>query len=170
ADYSHALNLIDDYDHARLPEPSLSGVAAQPLTLSEARQWIDAMRGRFGSDLFGREKDQGLESALSGVFQTIGGRDAYPAIEEKAANLLYFLVKNHPFVDGNKRIGAALFLGFLEKNGALHRPDGSPRLSEEALVAVTLLVAESPPKDKEILTRLIVALLAGEAAVEGGRP
>jgi len=168
ADYSHALNLIDDYDHARLPEPPQSGVAAQPLTLDEARQWIDAMRGLFGGDLFGREKDQGLESALTGVFQTIGGRDAYPTIEEKAANLLYFLVKNHPFVDGNKRIGAALFLGFLEKNGALHRLDGAPRFSEETLVAVTLLVAESAPKDKEILTQLIVALLAGEVAVEGG--
>jgi len=167
ADYSRALNLIDDYDHARLPEPPGRGDPARPLTVDEARRWIDAMRERFGGDIFGREKDQGLESALTGVFQTIGGRDAYPTIEEKAANLLYFLVKNHPFVDGNKRIGAALFLGFLEKNGVLHRPDGTPRLSEEALVAVTLLVAESAPKDKEILTRLIVALLAGDIAVEG---
>jgi len=169
ADYSRALNLIDDYDHARLPKPPESGAAARPLTLEEARRWIDAMRDRFRSDLFGREKDQGLESALTGVFQTVGGRDAYPTIEEKAANLLYFLVKNHPFVDGNKRIGAAMFLGFLEKNGALNRPNGTPRLSEEALVAATLLVAESDPKDKEILTRLIVALLAEDVAAEGGQ-
>ena len=164
ADYSRALDILDDYDHRRLPEPPHKRQHVRPLTLLEARRLIAGMRDQLqAGELFGRERGGGLDACLAGIFQTVGGEDAYPSLEEKAANLLYFIVKNHPFVDGNKRIGAALFLGFLEQNGALYHPDGSSRLSEEALVALTLLVAESDPKDKDILIRLIVALLTGEA-------
>ena len=93
------------------------------------------------------------------MLQTFGGKELYPSLEEKAATLLYFLVKNHHFVDGNKRIGAALFLAFLEKNRALYRPDGTKRIADNALVAMTLLMAESRPKDKDILTGVVVNLI-----------
>lgn len=158
-DYSFALALLDDYDHGRLPSVRAEPQAVEAISLDEALRLVESLRAQFGgSPLFGRLQGSGLESALAAVFQTVGGKDAYPTLAEKAAHLLYFLVKNHPFVDGNKRIGAALFLWFLEKNGALTLPDGRRRFSEEALVALTLLVAESDPKDKEIMTRLIAAL------------
>lgn len=161
-DYAFALDVLDDYDHGRLPKLAPPARPVEPILPDEARQLVAAMRKHFsGSDLFGREKDGGLESSLAAVLQTVGGQDAYPTLEEKAAALLYFLVKNHPFVDGNKRIGAALFLRFLEKNGALYRPDGTRRLSDEALVALTLLIAESPPREMETLTHLTAYLLQG---------
>jgi prophage maintenance system killer protein len=111
------------------------------------------------SELFGREKDKSLHGSLDGIFQTFGGKDLYPSIEEKAAHLLYFLVKNHSFIDGNKRIAAALFLWFLEKNRLLYRDDGTKRIAENALVAMTLLIAESRPIDKDIITRVVANLL-----------
>ncbi len=161
-DYAFALDVLDDYDHGRLPKLAPPARPVEPILPDEARQLVAAMRKHFsGSDLFGHEKDGGLESSLAAVLQTVGGQDAYPTLEEKAAALLYFLVKNHPFVDGNKRIGAALFLRFLEKNGALYRPDGTRRLSDEALVALTLLIAESPPREMETLTHLTAYLLQG---------
>lgn len=161
-DYAFALDVLDEYDHGRLPRLARPSRPVEPIHPNEARQLVAAMRVHFsGSDLFGREKDGGLESSLAAVLQTVGGQDAYPTVEEKAAALLYFLVKNHPFVDGNKRIGAALFLRFLEKNGALYRPDGTRRLSDEALVALTLLIAESSPREKETLTHLVAYLLQG---------
>lgn len=161
-DYAFALDVLDEYDHGRLPRLARPSRPVEPIHPDEARQLVAAMRVHFsGSDLFGREKDGGLESSLAAVLQTVGGQDAYPTVEEKAATLLYFLVKNHPFVDGNKRIGAALFLRFLEKNGALYRPDGTRRLSDEALVALTLLIAESSPREKETLTHLVAYLLQG---------
>ncbi len=91
--------------------------------------------------------------------QTFDGKEVYPSIEEKGANLLYFLIKDHPFIEGNKRIGAALFLWFMEKNGALYRPDGTKRIADNALVAMTLLIAESPPQEKDLLTRVLVNLI-----------
>ena len=109
--------------------------------------------------MFGQEKDGSLHSSLQTVFQTFGGKDLYPGLEEKAAHLLYFLVKNHSFVDGNKRIAAALFLWFLEKNRMLYKADGSKRLGDNALVAMTLLIAESKPAEKEVLTRVVANLL-----------
>ena len=118
------------------------------------------LRKQYGaSDLFGREKDQSLEGALRTVFQTFDGRDLYPTLEEKATQLLYLLVKN-PFVDGNKRIAAALFLWFLEKNRVLYRADGQKRLGDTALVAITLLIAESKAPEKDLITRLVANLLA----------
>jgi len=162
-DYAYALNVLDDYDHGRIPRPSLAKKEAEPITLEEARQFVDGMRRSLGGSLlFGKEQAGQLESALSAIFQSVGGQDAYPTVLEKAAHLLYFLVKDHPFVDGNKRIGAALFLRFLEKNGILYRNDGNPRLSDEALVALTLLVAESSPQEKGTITQLIAFLLDRE--------
>lgn len=159
-DYAFALNVLDEYDHERLPPLQGTIRPVEPIPLEEARRLIGLLRERYGgSDLFGREKDEGLAGSLAAVFQTAGGEEVYPSLEAKAAHLLYFVVKNHPFVDGNKRIGAALFLRFLEKNGALYRPDGRPRLAEEALVAVTLLVAESAPREKDTVVRLVAYLL-----------
>ena len=160
ADYAYALEVLDDYDHqrVRLGEVSPGPVAA--LVLDEARQVIVRMGERFGaSHLFGREKDDGLEGSLSAVMQTFDGQEVYPSLEEKAAHLLYFLVKNHHFVDGNKRIAAALFLWFLQKNQALYRTDGGKRIADNALVAMTLLIAESRPDEKDVLTRVVVNLI-----------
>ena len=160
ADYAYALEVLDDYDHqrVRLGEVSPGPVAA--LDLDEARQVILRMGERFGaSGLFGREKDDGLEGSLSAVMQTFDGQEVYPSLEEKAAHLLYFLVKNHHFVDGNKRIAAALFLWFLQKNQALYRADGGKRIADNALVAMTLLIAESRPDEKDVLTRVVVNLI-----------
>jgi prophage maintenance system killer protein len=159
-DYAFALNVLDDYDHGRIPQLAPTPQMAEPLSLEEARSIIDAMKQRYGGGtLFGKEQGSRLGAALTAVFQSVGGQDAYPTVAEKAAHLLYFLVKDHPFVDGNKRIGAALFLRFLEKNGLLYRHDGGLRLAEEALVALTLLVAESAPKEKDTITRLVAFLL-----------
>jgi prophage maintenance system killer protein len=165
-DYAFALNVLDDYDHGRIPQLATTPEMAEPLYLEEARSIINGMKERYGGGtLFGKEQGGRLGAALTAVFQSAGGQDAYPTVAEKAAHLLYFLVKDHPFVDGNKRIGAALFLRFLEKNGLLYRSDGSLRLSEEALVALTLLVAESAPKEKDTITRLIAFLLQGHQEV-----
>jgi len=167
-DYSLALDLLDDYDHRRLPPPGTGTPVVQPLGYQEAHRIIEGLRRHFAAGgLFGREKDQGLRSALSAVMQTVGGRDAYPSLEEKAAHLLYFVVKNHAFVDGNKRIAAALFLWFLDKNDALYDSDGERRLSEATLVALTLLIAESRPEEKEIIVNIITHLLQGRAPKDG---
>ena len=136
------------------------------LSYAEALRIVEQLRERFGgSALFGRQKDEGLQSALGAVMQTFEGSDLYPSLEEKAAHLLYFLIKNHAFVDGNKRIGAALFLWFLEKNGALRDRNGERRISDAALVALTLLIAESKPEEKEIIVRIVTHLLCER---EGG--
>jgi prophage maintenance system killer protein len=160
SDYSYALGLLDDYDHQRVAAGDVSAGPVETVTHEEARRIVDRLRTGFSAgDLFGREKDAGLRSALANVVQTFDGKDLYPSLEEKAAQLLYGLIKNHPFVDGNKRIGAALFLWFLEKNRALYREDGGKRIADNALVAMTLLIAESRPSDKDILTRVVVNLI-----------
>ena len=161
ADYSYALDLLDDYDHQRVRAPRTAAAPALPITYDEAGRIVAHLRSQTSAgDLFGREKDGSLRGSLDGILQTFGGQEVYPSLEEKAANLLYFLVKNHPFVDGNKRIGTALFLWFLEKNGCLYRPDGSKCLADTALVAMTLLVAESRPADREALVRVLVDLIS----------
>jgi len=159
-EYSFALDLLDDYDHQRVaPAPSGSR-AIHVLTVEGALRIVGQLRERFNaSDLFGRLRGQGLDSALGAVVQTFDGRELYPSLEEKAAHLLYFLVKNHPFVDGNKRIGAALFLWFLEKNAGLFDPEGARRISDAALVALTLLIAESKTAEREVVVRIVVHLL-----------
>lgn len=160
-DYADSLVLLDDYDHGRLAAVAGRTPSAEPLTADEAEQLIGTLRTRFDAGaLFGREREAGrLQGILAAVFQTAFGRELYPTVEEKAAHLLYFVVKDHPFADGNKRIGAALFLRFLDKNRLLYTAEGTPRIAEEALVALTLLLAESDPKAKETMTRLVVALL-----------
>ena len=158
ADYSYALEVLDDYDHQRVRLGAVSRRKVSALSIGEARRAVETMRGQFGgSGLFGREKDQGLEGSLAAVMQTFGGADVYPSLEEKAANLP--LVKNHHFVDGNKRIGAALFLWFLENNRALYRNDGTKRIADNALVAMTLLIAESRAGEKDALVRVVVNLI-----------
>jgi prophage maintenance system killer protein len=160
ADYSFALDLLDDYDHQRVAVAGTTPGTVKPLNYEEARRIVNRLAEKFGNTrLFGREKDDSLKGALGAVMQTFGGKDVYPSIEEKSAHLLYFLIKDHPFVDGNKRIGAALFLWFLEKNGVLYHPDGTKRIADTALVAMTLLIAESKPAEKDLLTRVLINLI-----------
>jgi prophage maintenance system killer protein len=162
-DYSVALKLLDDYDHGRILPVRGDRETAEPISLEEAWRVIGELKERYSAgELFGVEQGNRLGGILVGVFQTVGGADVYPTIADKAAHLLYFLVKDHPFVDGKKRIGATLFLRFLEKNGLLYRSDGSRLLSKEELVALTLLLAESSPKDKESLVRLTTYLLSSK--------
>jgi len=157
-DYAYALNTLDRYDHGTLVVEALSGPATFALQYDEAIGIVNSMKGEFDG-LFGLEKDQGFKSALGTIYQTFDGRELYPSIEEKAANLLYFVVKNHAFSDGNKRIAAALFIYFLAGNVILYRPDGSKRLADNALVALTLLIAESRPEEKETIVKVIVNLI-----------
>ena len=160
AEYSRALDILDDFDHERLSKPKGTKQAKFELTYDEARKIIDAMKQKFhDSSLVGREKDSGFKSSIGAVYQTFGGKDVYPTVEEKAANLLYFVTKNHSFVDGNKRIAAALYVCFLQRNGILLRKDGSRRLDESALVALTLMVAASKPSEKEAMVKVILNLL-----------
>lgn len=159
-DYAYALDVLDDYDHQRLVPAHVQAAEARGISYREAKQIIQRLRGKFGvSELFGREKDKSLGGSLSAVMQTFDGKDVYPSLEEKAAHLLYFLVKNHCFVDGNKRIAAALFLWFMEKNRMLYRADGTKRLADNALVAMTLMIAESNPSDKELIVGMTVKLI-----------
>jgi prophage maintenance system killer protein len=160
SDYAVALDLLDDYDHQRVPVALREQEEAKGIDYDEAMTVIGELRCKFGgSDLFGREKDQSLRGSLGGVMQSFDGKDLYPSLEEKAAHLLYFLVKNHSFVDGNKRIAAALFLWFMEKNGILYGADGARHIADNALVAITLMIAESDPKQKDILTKVVVNLI-----------
>jgi prophage maintenance system killer protein len=164
-DYARALDVLDQYDHQRLrvaPE-TVAASESFELTPESARQAINALRVQFGgSELFGREKDQSFESSVRTIYQSFGGQDLYPSVEEKAANLLYFVVKNHSFSDGNKRIAAFLFVYFLDRNGCLYRTDRTRRLADNALVALTLLIAESKPEDKNTMATLVVNLINGE--------
>ncbi|WP_373500315.1 RhuM family protein [Desulfococcus sp.] len=157
-DYAYALTTLDRFDHGTLAIEQTTRPAAYLMTYEAATEIVTAMKTGFGG-LFGREKDQGFKSALGAIYQTFGGEELYPSIEEKAANLLYFVVKNHAFSDGNKRIGAALFIAFLAGNNALYRGDGSKRIADNALVALTLLIAESRPRDKETIVKVIVSLI-----------
>jgi len=163
ADYSFALDLLDAYDRQAVGPARGSRRAAKGISLEEARKTVERLREHYrSSSLFGQERDKSLAGSLQAVFQTFGGKDLYPTLEEKAAHLLYFLVKNHPFVDGNKRIAATLFLWFLQKNAALYRSDGAKRIADNALVAMTLLIAESRPQEKDLLTRVLVHLIHPE--------
>jgi prophage maintenance system killer protein len=157
-DYAYALATLDRYDHGTLAVEETSGPAVFMLEYDEAIAIVQSMKGDFDG-LFGQEKDQGFKSALGAIYQTFGGQELYPSIEEKAANLLYFVVKNHAFTDGNKRIAAAVFIFFLARNGILYRPDGSKRLADNALVALTLLIAESHPEEKDTIVKVIVNLI-----------
>ena len=159
-DYSYGLDILDDYDHGRIQIKSATAKECYQLTYDEGIRLIQQMRQKFGgSSLFGHEKDASFKSALGAIYQTFGGKDLYPSIEEKAANLLYLVVKNHAFSDGNKRIAAALFIWFLERNKILYKADGSKRIADNALVAITLMIAESQSKEKDIIAALVVNLI-----------
>ena len=162
SEYSHALDLLDDYDHQRVAIRKTSQRKARPVPYEEVVGLVDQMRRHFGdSAVFGREKDESLHSSLNAVMQGFGGKDLYPSVEEKAAHLLYFLVKNHSFVDGNKRIAAAVFLRFAEKNRLLFDSEGRKRIADNALVAMTLMIAESKPKEKDVIAAMLTNLIAG---------
>lgn len=162
--YSNALTLLDDYDHGTIPKPN--GVASTyQLTYEECRELNDSMKYGNFSDVFGVEKEAGkLNGIIAAVYQNVFGTELYPSIEEKAANLLYFLIKDHPFVDGCKRIGAAIFLEFLNKNKHLII-DGKQIISDSALVAITLMIAQSRPEEKETMVNLVMNFLKCEFCV-----
>ncbi|MBC7485522.1 MAG: virulence protein RhuM/Fic/DOC family protein [Cytophagaceae bacterium] len=159
-DYSYALDILDKYDHQQL---TIEGTEDQQLfvaTYEEAMNAIKDLKDKFGgSSLFGNEKDDSFKGSIGVIYQSFSGIDFYPTIEEKAANLLYFVVKNHSFSDGNKRIAAYLFVWFLEKNQILYRYDGSKRIADNALVALTLMIAESKPDEKDMIVKVIVNLI-----------
>lgn len=158
-DYSHALEMLDKYDH-QLLELKAGLKESTLVTVEEIRQLIAEMKTKFGgSALFGLEKDRSLESSVTAIYQTYDGKELYPSPEIKAANLLYFLVKNHSFVDGNKRIAAASFIFFLHKNNLLYSDYGAKIIDNNTLVALTLMLAESNPADREMLVKVVVNLL-----------
>ena len=160
--YTLALNLLDAYDHQRIGKPK-GRKSRSRLTYPECRAFIDAMRFGNESALFGNEKDESFKGSLGAIYQTFGGKELYPTVEEKAANLLYFIVKNHAFTDGNKRIGAALFLYFMNKNRMLITASGTKRIADHTLVALTILIAESKPVEREIMVNLVMTFLAEDA-------
>jgi len=161
-DYTYALDVLDKYDHQVLEIEATSRKQLFEITYGSAMDAIGSLRDKFGgSALFGNEKDDSFQGSLAAIYQTFGGADLYPSVEEKAANLLYFVIKNHSFSDGNKRIAAFLFVWFLEKNGILYHADGTRKLADNALVALTLMIAESKPEEKEMMTKVVVSLING---------
>ena len=157
--YSSALDLLDGYDHQTIAKPKAKGRSVE-LSYEECRRFIDSMKFSADSALFGNEKDGSFKSALGAVYQSFGGKDLYPSAQEKAANLLYLVTKNHGFSDGNKRIAAGLFLYFLKRNRLLLRKDGSKRIADHTLVALTVMIAESKPAEKEMMVNLVMTFLA----------
>jgi prophage maintenance system killer protein len=123
---------------------------------------INQMKDEFSSTLFGNEKDDSFKGSLGAIYQTAFGEEVYPSIEEKASNLLYFIVKNHSFSDGNKRIAAAIFVYFMQKNNLLYKLDGSKKIADNTLVAITLMIAESRPQEKDIIVKVLVNLINGD--------
>lgn len=160
SEYSKALNLLEDFDNEQLGIPKGTKRAKIELTYEKAQEIITALRKKFkSSNLVGLEKDNSFKSSLGAIYQTAKGKDVYPTVEEKAAHLLYFVTKNHSFIDGNKRIAAALFVSFLKANGLLLTKTGDNRIDNNCLVALTLLIAVSKPEEKDILIKVIINLL-----------
>ena len=157
-EYTEALLLLDQYDHQILCKPNGSRPIYR-ITYEECVQMVGKMRDSFHTDVFGVEKEAGkVEGIIAAVYQSVFGEEAYPSVEEKAANLLYFMIKDHPYADGCKRIAASLFLEFLDKNDVLFQ-EGIKRLSDGTLVAITLMIAESKPEEKDIMVKLVMNLL-----------
>ena len=160
SDYAFALDILDQYDYQTLKIKGTSGKEKYQLTYDEAIKQIQLVKLKYGnSELFGREKDNSFKSSVSTIYQTFDGKDLYPSIEEKAATLLYLVTKNHSFSDGNKRIAAFLFLYFLERNGILYDVNGEKRIADNALVALTLMIAVSKTEEKDTITKIIVNLI-----------
>ena len=153
--YSKALDLLDAYDHQNMQRPA-GEKAIYVLSYEECRQIIDNMRFGNESELFGVEKDDSFKGSIGNIYQTFAGVEIYPSLQEKAANLLYLITKNHSFLDGNKRIAATMFLYFLDRNGILYDGDGTKRLDDHTLVALTIMIAESRPEEKEMMISVIM--------------
>ena len=159
-DYTYALDTLDDYDYQRLVVKEITPEEKFHATYDNAMEAIHALRDKFGgSKLFGNEKDDSFKSSIAQIYQTFGGEELYPSVEEKAAMLLYLVTKNHSFSDGNKRIAATLFLWFLNNNGILYREDGTKRLADNTLVALTLMIAESRTEEKDVMVKVVVNLI-----------
>lgn len=160
SDYVYALDTLDRYDYQSLEINKTTVGGTFRATYENAMEAINALRDRFGaSQWFANEKDDSFKSSVGQIYQTFGGEDLYPSVEEKAAMLLYLVVKNHSFSDGNKRIAAMLFLWFLDKNGILYSADGSKRIADNTLVALTLMIAESRTEEKDVMVKVIVNLI-----------
>ncbi len=158
--YAYALETLDKYDHQALEIETNVSTATWELTYEDATQQIAIWKeAQNATKLFGNEKDESFKSSLYTIYQTFDGMELYPSIEEKAANLLYFIVKNHSFSDGNKRIAAGLFAYFLAQNRKLYRIDGTKRIADNALVAITIMIAESKPDEKDMMVKLVVNLI-----------
>ena len=159
-DYTYALDTLDNYDYQRLIISDTTLEEQFHATYENAMEAIQTLREKFGgSVLFGNEKDDSFKSSIGQIYQTFGGEELYPSVEEKAAMLLYLVTKNHSFSDGNKRIAATLFLWFLNNNGILYRKDGSKRLADNTLVALTLMIAESKTEEKDVMVKVVVNLI-----------
>ena len=159
-DYTYALDTLDSYDYQRLTVSDTTNEASFHATYDNAMQAIHSLKERFGeSALFGNEKDDSFKSSIGQIYQTFDGVELYPSTEEKAAMLLYLVTKNHSFSDGNKRIAATLFLWFLNNNRILYREDGSKRIADNTLVALTLMIAESRPEEKDVMVKVVVNLI-----------
>ena len=155
--YSEALELLDSYDHQNMERPR-GNAASYELTYEECREVISHMRFGDESELFGKEKDDSFKGSIGNIYQSFGGQEVYPTLEEKAAHLLYFVTKNHSFYDGNKRIAATMFLYFLDRNGVLFL-DGKKLIDDHTLVALTIMIAESRPEEMEMMITVILNCL-----------
>lgn len=163
SDYAYALDILDQYDYQNLKVSSTSENNVFRLTYEDAIAQIEIARKYYGnSRLFGNEKDDSFKSSIATIYQTFNGIDLYPSVEEKAANLLYFITKNHSFTDGNKRIAAFLFLYFMERNGVLFDESGRKRIADNALVALTLMIAVSKTEEKDIMVKVVINLINKE--------
>ena len=159
-DYTYALDTLDNYDYERLAINKTTKEEPFHATYENAMEAINGLREKFGgSTLFGNEKDESFKSSIGQIYQTFGGEELYPSVEEKAAMLLYLVTKNHSFSDGNKRIAATLFLWFLNNNKILYRPDGTKRIADNTLVALTLMIAESRTEEKDVMVKVVVNLI-----------
>ena len=159
-DYTYALDTLDNYDYQRLTIEKTTQEERFHATYENAIREINALRKKFGgTTLFGNEKDDSFHSSIGQIYQTFGGEELYPSVEEKAAMLLYLVTKNHSFSDGNKRIAATLFLWFLNNNGILYNKDGSKRIADNTLVALTLMIAESRTDEKDVMVKVVVNLI-----------
>lgn len=162
-DYVYALDTLDRYDYQELSIDKITKEEPFRATYDNAMAAINALKSKFGgSALFANEKDDSFKSSIGQIYQTFGGEDLYPSVEEKAAMLLYLVVKNHSFSDGNKRIAAMLFLWFMEKNGILYSADGYKRIADNTLVALTLMIAESKTEEKDVMVKVVVNLINQE--------
>ena len=159
-DYTYALDTLDNYDYERLGIERTTHETLFRATYANAMAEIRRLHEKFGgSRWFGNEKDDSFKSSIGQIYQTFDGKELYPSVEEKAAMLLYLVTKNHSFSDGNKRIAATLFLWFMNKNGVLYRPDGTKRLADNTLVALTLMIAESRTEEKDVMVKVVVNLI-----------